>query len=75
MSVREYIKEIRKVGSWCEFGDFNNKAMLDKLLVGMSDEQMVAELFQVTNLTWKKGADEQRGSTNAVKEWWACMYE
>ena len=67
-SVREYIKEIRKVGSWCEFADFNNKAMLDNLLVGMSDEQLVEELLQVAILTWKKAQMEAFSREQTNKE-------
>ena len=55
--------------------------MLDKLLVGMSDEQMVAELFQVTNfiilfrvnhfitnLIWEKAQIEAMSREQTNKE-------
>ena len=55
------------MGSECEFADFS-EALLDRLLVGLRDEQLVSELLVKENLTLENAIKEVLAREQAAKE-------
>jgi hypothetical protein len=59
-SVAEFVAELRRLSSDCEFGDTLSMMLRDRLVCGVKDEQIQRRLLQDTNLTFDKALSTAR---------------
>ena len=50
-TVTDFVAALRRLAKHCQFGDFLNQALRDKLVCGLSSETIKKELLKVQNLT------------------------
>ncbi|XP_055706137.1 uncharacterized protein LOC129803531 [Phlebotomus papatasi] len=53
-SVEDYIIELKHMSEECNFGEFLDEALRDRLVSGINDQQIQSKLFLVQDLTWEK---------------------
>ena len=67
-SVKEFIKEIRRTGSLCEFGNYSNDAMLTKLLSGLKNEKLVSEMLGDPDVMWESAQAKALSTEKTLQE-------
>jgi hypothetical protein len=70
-SISEYIAELKKMSSKCEFGLFLQEALRDKLVCGLRDTVIQQQLLTVDKLTFEQAAQKalmMEQATADVKE-------
>jgi len=63
----EYLAELRKMASTCEFGTFLEEALCDRLVCGLKDEGMQCRLLAESELSLQKVFDPVQGMEAAAK--------
>ena len=56
-SIAEYIAELRRLSTHCEYGTYLDKALLDQLIWGVRSESIQKKLLSETNLTLAKAME------------------
>ena len=67
-SVKEFIKEIRRTGALCEFGNYSNDAMLTKMLSGLKNEKLVSEMLGDPDVTWESAQAKALSTEKTLEE-------
>ena len=60
-SIAEYVAELRKAASFCEFGDFMDDALRDRFVCGLQSELAQKRLLTEETLTFARAIDIARG--------------
>jgi len=63
----EYLAELRKIYSTCEFGTFLEEALCDRLVCSLKDEDMQCRLLVESDLSLQKAFDLVQGMEAAAK--------
>ena len=53
-TITEYVAELRRLAATCEFGEFLNDALRDRLVCGQRNESVQKRLLSEANLTFSK---------------------
>ena len=56
-TISEYVAELRRLATTCEFGDFLNDALRDRLVCGLRNESVQKRLLSEANLTFAKALE------------------
>ena len=56
-SIAEYVAELRKAASFCEFGDFLDDALRDRFVCGLQSELAQKRLVMEETLTFAQAID------------------
>ena len=67
-SVTDFIKEIRRTGALCEFGNYSNDAMLTKLLARLKNEKLVSEMLGDSDVTWESAQAKALSTEKTLQE-------
>ena len=67
-SVKEYVVELRRIASKCNFDNFLESALRDRLVFGLRDSKLRTQLLKVKKLTFKAAFDEAVAWEMAEKE-------
>ena len=67
-SIAQYIAELRKLSEHCEFRDYLNQALRDRLVCGLTSEAMQKRLLSEKDLTLAKAQEIAMGMEAAAKE-------
>ena len=65
-TVADYLAELRKLSIHCEFGDFLEDALCDRLVCGLKDETMQRRLLGEANLSLKTAFEITQGMEAAA---------
>ena len=60
-SIAEYVAQLRKMSTFCEFGDQLDNALRDRLVCGLKSEAIQKRLLAVKDLTFKDALDMAQG--------------
>jgi hypothetical protein len=60
-SIAEYVAELRKMSTFCEFGDQLDNALRDRLVCGLKSDAIQKRLLAVKDLTFKEALDMAQG--------------
>ena len=60
-TVSEYVAELRRLATMCEFGTFLNEALCDRLVCGLREEAMQCRLLAELNLDLKRACELAQG--------------
>lgn len=56
--LKEYIAELKRLATSCEFGEFQDQALRDKLVVGLQEERIIQRLLQESkDLSFNKAVE------------------
>ena len=66
-SIAEYMAELRKLSTHCEFGTYLNEALRDRLVCGIREVDTQRKLLAVVDLTLKKAMEMAQGAEAAMK--------
>ena len=69
--MSEYVAELRRLATMCEFGTFPNEALCDRLVCGLREEAMQRRLLAELNLDLKRAcelAQEMEAANRNAKE-------
>ena len=64
-SIANYMAELRKLSTHCEFGDHLNEALRDRLVCGMRDTDTQRKLLTMASLTLTKALEVAQGAEAA----------
>lgn len=67
-SIAEYIVQIRKLASTCNFGAFLEEAMRDRLVCGIRSENTQKKLLSESNLTFQSACQIAQAAEMAQKQ-------
>jgi len=56
-TTAEYVAELRRLAATCEFGEFLNDALRDRLVCGLRNESVQKRLLSEANLTFAKALE------------------
>ena len=59
--MSEYVAELRRLATTCEFGTFLNEALCDRLVCGLREESMQCWLLAEPNLELKRACELAQG--------------
>ena len=60
-SIAEYVAELRRLATHCEFGDYLNDALRDRLVCGLSNNSIQKRLLSEVNLTYARAVEMAQG--------------
>ena len=60
-SIAEYVAELRRLATHCEFGDYLNDALRDRLVCGLSNNSIQKRLLSEANLTYVRAVEMAQG--------------
>ena len=66
-SISEYMAELRKLSLHCEFGDYLNQALRDRLICGLSSEAVQKRLLAESDLPLTRAMSLAQGMEAAAK--------
>ena len=69
-SVAEYVAELRRLSTHCDFGKYLNDALRDRLICGLRNESIQKSLLAIKDLTFKTRLSEWKPQTETLKR---CM--
>ena len=64
----QYVAELRKLSEKCEFGDYLEQALRDRLVCGLVNERVQQRLLSESELSLKKAFEIAQGMETAQKE-------
>ena len=67
-SVADYIAELRKLASTCNFNTFLDEALRDRFVCGIRSENIQRKLLSISNLTFVKACQEAQAAELAEKQ-------
>ena len=67
-TVTTYLAELRRLASTCEFGEFLNEALCDRLVCGLREESMQRRLLAEPRLDLKRACELAQGMEAALKD-------
>ena len=67
-TVTTYLAELRRLASTCEFGEFLNEALCDRLVCGLREELMQRRLLAEPRLDLKRACELAQGMEAALKD-------
>ena len=56
-TISQYLVELKKLAATCEYGDFLEQALRDRLVCGIRDQQIQRKLLSVSALTLQKAVE------------------
>ena len=59
--MSEYVAELRRLATMCEFGTFVNEALCNRLVCGLREEAMQQQLLAEPSLDLKKACELAQG--------------
>ena len=65
-TIANYLANLRRLASRCEFGDFLAEALHDRLVCGMSNENIQKVLLTKAKLTFEKAVEVSQGTLEAA---------
>ena len=60
-SIAEYVPELQRLATHCEFGKYLNDALQDRLVCGLSNNSIQKHLLTETNLTYARAVEVAQG--------------
>ena len=60
-SIAEYVAELRRLATHCEFGEYLNDALRDRLVCGLCNNSIQKRLLSEANLTFAKAVEMAQG--------------
>ena len=66
-SISDYIAELRRLTTHCEFGDYLNQSLRDRLVCGLRNEAIQRKLLSEANLTLKRALELAQGMEAAER--------
>ena len=60
-SIADYVAALRKLASTCEFGDYLDQALRNRLVCGLKSGRMQQKLLTETSLSFKKAIEIATG--------------
>ena len=67
-SISQYVAELRKLSEKCDFGDYLEQALRDRLVCGLVSEKIQQRLLSEADLSLKKAFEIAQGMETAQKE-------
>ncbi|CAG9818604.1 unnamed protein product [Phaedon cochleariae] len=67
-SIDEYVNELRRLSSTCEFSTLTDSLIKDRIVLGIQDRNLKDRLFRETNLTLKKAVELCKAAEQASKQ-------
>ena len=64
--IDQFVNELRKLASTCEYGTLSDELIRDRIVIGISDSSMRARLLRERDLTLNKAIDMCRASEQAT---------
>ncbi|OON23189.1 hypothetical protein X801_00906, partial [Opisthorchis viverrini] len=56
-SIADFVSELRRLTEYCDYGDFRNDVLRDRLVVGVRNARIQQCLLADSNLTWETAYD------------------
>ncbi len=66
-SIVEYVAELRKLSTNCEFGDYLDQALRDRFICGLKGEAIQRRLLTKSELTFARAAEVAEGMEAAER--------
>ena len=64
--IDQFVNELRKLASTCEYGTLSDELIRDRIVIGISDSSMRARLLRESDLTLNRAIDMCRASEQAT---------
>ena len=64
--IDQFVNELRKLASTCEYGTLSDELIRDRIVIGISDSSMRAGLLRESELTLNRAIDMCRASEQAT---------
>ena len=64
--IDQFVNELRKLASTCEYGTLSDELIRDRIVIGVSDSSMRARLLRESDLTLNRAIDMCRASEQAT---------